>query len=152
VLKSRRAPSVENVRRAWITNRRYDARYRDHYLGRGGKVEHAIAALLWRSERDHEILGDGDFFEVPEWKAAVEALPRHPKDDDYRFVGTQLLGSGYRSEPYSAHDDDDGDEEVSEGEEGGGREGGGKGGSYPIDSGWFQSPFGMIRVTEGKRR
>ncbi|KAJ1421680.1 hypothetical protein B484DRAFT_399400, partial [Ochromonadaceae sp. CCMP2298] len=125
VLKSRRAPSVENVRRAWITNRRYDARYRDHYLGRGGKVEYAIAALLWRSEREHETLGDGDFND--ECRAAVEAQPRHPKDDNYRFIGRQLLGSGYRSEPYAHGDDNYGDE--SEGEGGGceGREGGGGG-------------------------
>jgi hypothetical protein len=153
VLKSRRAPSVENVRRAWTTNRRYDARYRDHYLGRGGKVEHAIAALLWRSETEHEILGDGEFFEVPEWKAAVEALPRHPKDDDYRFIGTQLLGSGYRSVPYEWDGRDDGDEdgEESGAEEGGGvplglhragyRDSGVRGGREQSASGWEDWPL-----------
>ncbi|KAJ1386268.1 hypothetical protein B484DRAFT_410268, partial [Ochromonadaceae sp. CCMP2298] len=78
VLNSSRAPTVENVTRAWVRGvgqRRYDQRYREHYINKGGKVEYAIAAVLWTSQQGHETLGDGDCLETAGFRSAVEALP-----------------------------------------------------------------------------
>ena len=98
VLRRGRAPKIELV-----TSQLYisgDSRYKSFYLDKGGKVEYAIAAILWRSEEEHETLGDGSFCEVPAFRQKIAKLPVHALDDDYQFVRTKILGASFQPEPY----------------------------------------------------
>jgi len=106
-LNQNRAPTVANVSYFWHMGH-YDARYREFYEKKGGKIIYGIRAILNRSEDEHETLGDGSFLETPEFKAAIDALPKHPKDDDYAFILSQL------DDDEDEEEDDEDDEEDEE--------------------------------------
>jgi hypothetical protein len=46
VLRSRRAPTVELVMQELLSNTEFDGQHSSNYLSNGGKIEHAIAAVL----------------------------------------------------------------------------------------------------------
>ena len=67
----------------------------NNYLRKGGKIEYALNCVLTRSEEEHEVLGDGSFFECDEFKKELEELEGHPMDDNYDYIGKQLLPRGF---------------------------------------------------------
>jgi len=112
----RKLPVVDIVMMEWATGI-YDQRYRSYYLDHGGRIEYALDAILSRSKEEHEIFGDGSFVDVPTFKAAIDALPSHPKDNDYEFIRERLLGVDFRGGPFyfSDEEDDDDDEDAEDG-------------------------------------
>ena len=91
-LESRKAPRIQNVMHILRegVSLKFDSNNTDYYFSKGGKIEYILSALLRMSEEEHETRGNGAFIKL--FKAELDSLPCHPKDDDYKFIRDQLLG------------------------------------------------------------
>ena len=105
VLRSGHAPTPAAVNQE-LNSPNYDARYTSHFLGRGGRVEHAIAAIFGSTASNaagypEEIFKD------------LLSLPAHPLDLDYKGVAAKmgiLSIEGYDSGIKYDYEDGDDDE------------------------------------------
>ena len=84
----------------------FDMRYIEHFLGKGGRVEHAVAAVVTRARDEH---GKERSFYCDEMADELEALPAHPLDDDY--AGLMLKLGFDRIGPFAWDESEDEDEE-----------------------------------------
>lgn len=88
VLRRKQLPTVSAVEQELRSGREFDSRYTSFYFDKGGKVEFALDAILHRSMEEHEVHGDGSFFET--FEEDTLALPSHPFDDDYGRIREAL--------------------------------------------------------------
>ena len=64
-----------------------------NYLERGGTIEAVIKEVLAIVTAQDEMIGDGCYFDVPEFRAPYLALPTCRNDNEWGFIEGMLLGS-----------------------------------------------------------
>lgn len=90
------ALTVSNVRR------RFQGMYASHFEGRGGSVAHAIDAVLYRSQVESEVHGDGSFFDCDKFEAEHDALVRiDALDNNYAYVRLKFAELNGAPLPYT---------------------------------------------------